>query len=230
MKMTGHRHPFKIVYKVGFLKNGTLQALDIDLYANNGHSTDCSSSMLDRAMLHCDNVYKCENMRVKGHVCRTHLPTNTAMRGFGAPQGLLTAELIMDQIHGYLRLNDDPSLLSQLNLYQSNEKTFYNQTIEKKDWHVPEMWKKLKEIARYEERLKDVQQFNIDNPYRKRGISILGTKYGIGATSTMFFHQAGALVHIYQDGSVLVTHGGECSSERTLTDRSIFRTAPCSEK
>ena len=209
MKLTGHRHPVKILYKVGFLNSGKLKSLDIYLYANGGCSTDSGLIMLERAMLHCDNVYKCENMRVRGRVCRTNLPTNTAMRGFGAPQGLLAAELVLDQIWSYLQSNDDPSIIRELNIYKSDERTYFNQKMEKKDWHVPEMWKKLKETAQYEQRLKDVEEFNKNNEFRKRGLSIIGTKFGIGAPSALFFHQAGALVNIYKDGSVLITHGGE---------------------
>ena len=170
MKLTGHRHPFKILYKVGFLNNGKLKSIDIRLYGNGGCSTDSGPPMLERAMTHCDNVYKCENMRVRGRLCRTNLPTNTAMRGFGAPQGLLAAELIMDHICSYLQSNGDQSIIRELNTYKPDEKTYYNQKIEKKDWHVPEMFKKLKETAHYEQRLKDVEEFNKKNEFRKRGL------------------------------------------------------------
>jgi xanthine dehydrogenase/oxidase len=135
------------------------------------------------------------------------------MRGFGAPQGLLSSELIMDQICSYLQCNSDQSIIRELNMYKSNEKTYFNQKIEKKDWHVPEMWNKLKETGQYEQRLRDVEEFNKKNEFRKRGLSLMGTKFGIGLTSALFFHQAGALVNIYKDGSVLITHGGECETE-----------------
>jgi xanthine dehydrogenase/oxidase len=207
MKLTGHRHPFKILYKVAFLKSGKLKSLDIRLYANGGYSTDSNLMMMERAMLHCDNVYKCENMRVRGQVCRTNLPSNTAMRGFGAPQGLLTSELIIDQICSYLQSNGDHSIIRELNIYKPNERTYFNQKIEKKDWHLPHMWTNLKKTAQYEQRLKDVEEFNKKNEFRKRGLSIIG----IGITSALFFHQAGALINIYKDGSVLITHGGQYS-------------------
>ncbi|CAF0901045.1 unnamed protein product [Adineta steineri] len=208
MKITGHRHPFKILYKVGFLKNGKLKSLDIRLFGNGGCSADSSLFMLERTMTHCDNIYKCENMRVRGRACRTNLPSNTAMRGFGAPEGLLAADIILDQISTYLQPNGDSSIIRELNIYKPGEKTYFNQTIEKKDWHVPEMWTKLKKTAEYEKRLKDVEEFNKKNEFRKRGLNMTGTKFGIGITSALFFHQAGALINIYKDGSVLITHGG----------------------
>ncbi|CAF2642902.1 unnamed protein product [Rotaria sp. Silwood2] len=96
MKLTGHRHPVKIINKVGFLNSEKLKSLDIRLYGNGGYSTDPSQIMIERATLHCDNIYKCENMRVRERVCRTNLPRNTAMRGLGCPQDLLASELIMD--------------------------------------------------------------------------------------------------------------------------------------
>ncbi|CAF4362805.1 unnamed protein product [Rotaria sp. Silwood2] len=208
MKLTGHRHPFKIVYKIGFLHSGKLKSLDLCLYGNGGYSTDSSLIMIERAMLHCDNIYKCENMRVRGRICRTNLPSNTAMRGFGCPQGLLASELIMDQVCSYLQTNYEQSIIRELNIYEPNEKTHFSQAIKRKDWHVPKMWKNLKETALYEQRLRDVEEFNEKNEFRKRGLSMIGTKFGIGATSALFFHQAGALVNIYNDGSVLITHGG----------------------
>lgn len=208
MKITGHRYPFKMCYKVGFLNNGKLKSLDLSLFANGGCSTDAGPMMMERAMLHCDNVYKCENMRVKGRVCRTNLPANTAMRGFGGPEGLFAAEFVIDQVCSYLQGNGDPSIIRELNTYKPGEKTFFNQKLEKDDWHVPEMWKKLKETGQYEQRLKAVDEFNAKNEYRKRGLCIMGTKFGIGATSALYFHQAGASINIYKDGSVLITHGG----------------------
>ena len=209
MKLTGHRHPFKILYKVGFLKNGKLKSLDLQLYANGGYTADSSTMMTERAMLHCDGVYKCENMRVRGQVCRTNLPTNTAMRGFGGPQGLMASEYVMDQVCSYLQSTSEESIIRELNLYQPNDRTYFNQLLEKKDWHVPEMYENLKKTAQYEERLKGVEEFNQQNEYRKRGLCMMATKFGIGATSALFFHQGGALVTIYRDGSVLVTHGGK---------------------
>ncbi|CAF1447168.1 unnamed protein product [Adineta ricciae] len=208
MKLTGHRHPFKILYKVGFMKDGLLKSIDLNLYANAGCTLDSSLLMIERAMTHVDNIYKCENLRVKGRACRTNLPSNTAMRGFGGPEGLLSAEFIIEHIHSYLQLNDDPSIIRELNMYKPGERTFFNQELEKKDWFVPKMWKKLKESGQYEQRLKDVKEFNEKNQFRKRGLSLTGTKFGIGAPSALLFHQAGALITIYKDGSILITHGG----------------------
>ncbi|KAI0425797.1 xanthine dehydrogenase [Xylaria sp. FL1042] len=203
MAMSGQRHPFLAKWKVGVNKDGKLQALDVDVFANAGYSRDVSASVCQRCMTHIDGCYKFPNVYVRGRLCKTNTMSNTAFRGFGGPQGMFIAESIMSEVAD--RLDIAAEDLREVNLYQTDDQTHFNQTIT--DWHVPLMYQQVKEESDFVNRRNAVQEFNENHKWRKRGLAIIPTKFGISFTS-VWFNQAGALVHIYHDGSVLVAHGG----------------------
>ncbi|CAF1623452.1 unnamed protein product [Rotaria magnacalcarata] len=203
MSITGQRHPFKIQYKVGFTNEGQFTALDVRLWSNAGYSFDLSMAVLERAMLHIDNTYRFPNVRVRGRLCKTHLPSNTAFRGFGGPQGLFGCETIVDHIATYLKL--DPVAIRRLNMYKEGDITHFGQPLER--WHIPRLMDELTKSSDYVQRQKSIEDFNKLHTYRKRGICMMPTKFGIAFTAK-FLNQAGALVLVYKDGSVLISHGG----------------------
>ncbi|GFR49634.1 hypothetical protein Agub_g11707 [Astrephomene gubernaculifera] len=203
MQMTGQRHAFLATYKVGFSAAGRVLAAELDLYNNAGNSHDLSHSIMDRALLHSDCVYKVPNMRVRGHLCRTNQSSNTAFRGFGGPQGLMFAEMWIEQIAKTLNLPD--AEVRSLNMYREGDVTHFGQVLEA--CRARACWEQVLASSEYERRLQQVATFNLENRWRKRGLAATPTKFGISFT-TKFLNQAGALVHVYLDGSVLVTHGG----------------------
>ncbi|TIA59506.1 xanthine dehydrogenase [Aureobasidium pullulans] len=200
---SGQRHPFLTRWKVAVNKDGKLQALDADVFNNGGWSQDLSGAVVDRALAHIDNVYKIPNVFVRGRIAKTNTVSNTAFRGFGGPQGMFIAESFMSEIADHLNMDVDD--LREINLYQPGDKTHYLQEL--KDYYVPLMYKQVKEESNYAQRKKEVAAYNEKSKYFKRGISLIPTKFGISFTA-LFLNQAGALVHIYHDGSVLVAHGG----------------------
>ena len=201
--MSGQRHPFLCKWKVGVTKTGKLLALDADVFSNGGFSLDLSGGVLDRTLTHIDNVYKIPNVHVRGRICKTNTTSNTAFRGFGGPQGLFFAECFMEEIAD--NLNIPVEQLREMNLYKPEDLTHFNQEL--KDWHVPLMYKQVTEESSYKERRKAVDDYNRKHKWSKRGLSIIPTKFGI-SFGAVFLNQAGALVHVYRDGSVLVAHGG----------------------
>jgi xanthine dehydrogenase/oxidase len=203
MLTSGQRHPFLARWKVAVNKDGKLQALDADVFNNGGWSQDLSAAVVDRALSHVDGVYKFPNVFVRGRICKTNTVSNTAFRGFGGPQGMFIAETYMSEIADHLKMPVEK--LREINMYQPGETTHFNQALE--DWHVPLMWKQIQEDAEWEKRKADVAAFNAKSKWKKRGLALIPTKFGISFTA-LFLNQAGALVHIYHDGSVLVAHGG----------------------
>ncbi|KAK8093663.1 hypothetical protein PG997_000348 [Apiospora hydei] len=203
MIMSGQRHPFLCKWKVGVNKDGKLQALDADVFNNAGWSFDLSPAVCERAMTHIDSCYKIPNVHIRGRLCKTNTMSNTAFRGFGGPQGLFMAESYMSEVAD--RLGMPVEELRQINFYEPNEETHFNQPLQ--DWHVPLMYKQVQEESAYAERRKAVTEFNKSHKWRKRGLALIPTKFGISFTA-LWLNQAGALVHIYHDGSVLVAHGG----------------------
>ncbi|KAE8998027.1 Xanthine dehydrogenase [Phytophthora fragariae] len=203
MLTTGGRHPFYAKYKVGIKRDGSILALDVDLYNNAGYSMDLSLAVMDRALFHCENSYKIPNLRCNGTVCRTNLATNTAFRGFGGPQGLFVAETYIDHIARTLKLS--PEAIRSRNMYVEGQTTHYGQPLE--DFNLKTLWQHTIDRSGFETKKADVEAFNKSNRWRKRGVAILPTKFGISFTSK-FMNQGGALVHVYADGSVLVSHGG----------------------
>lgn len=200
---SGQRHPFLCNWKVAVSKDGKILALDADVYANAGHSQDLSAAVLDRSLSHIDGVYKIPNVHVRGRLCRTNTVSNTAFRGFGGPQGLFFAECYISEVAD--RLDIPVEKIREINMYKPKETTHFNQVL--KDWHVPLMYKQVLHESDYYSRQKAVEEYNRTHKWSKRGMAIIPTKFGISFTAT-FLNQAGALVHIYRDGSVLVAHGG----------------------
>ncbi|XP_028905631.1 xanthine dehydrogenase/oxidase-like isoform X2 [Ornithorhynchus anatinus] len=203
MLVMGGRHPFMARYKVGFLKNGKVVALEIEYHSNAGNSIDLSKSIMESALFNMDNCYKIPNIRGTGKLCKTNLPSNTAFRGFGAPQGMFIAESWMSKIA--VKCGRPPEEVRRLNMYEDGDLTHFNQKLE--GFMVPRCWSECLENSQYHARRMEVETFNRENAWKKRGLAIIPTKFSI-SIGIPFLNQAGALVHVYTDGSVLLTHGG----------------------
>jgi xanthine dehydrogenase/oxidase len=203
MASSGGRHPFLGRYKVGFNKDGTINALEMKMYSNAGNSCDLSNPVMERGLFHLDNCYNIPNVRGVGFTCKTNLPSNTAFRGFGGPQGLFLAEHWMSDVARVCGLSQ--VAIRELNFYKEGELTHFNQKLE--HLQIESVWNETKARAQYDARRKAVDAFNGQHRWRKRGLAILPTKFGVAFTA-LFMNQAGALIHIYHDGSVLLTHGG----------------------
>uniref|UniRef100_A0A8C5N0W4 Xanthine dehydrogenase/oxidase n=2 Tax=Leptobrachium leishanense TaxID=445787 RepID=A0A8C5N0W4_9ANUR len=203
MLITGGRHPYLGRYKVGFTKNGKVTALEVSYYSNSGNTLDLSESVMDRTLLHMTNAYKIPNILGMGYLCKTNLPSNTAFRGFGGPQGMLVAECWIDDIAQICKM--PPEQVRRLNLYEEGDLTPFNQKLE--GFTLPRCWDECLKNSNYHERRLSIEEFNRQHRWKKRGMAIIPTKFGISFTLTLL-NQAGALVLIYTDGSVLLTHGG----------------------
>ncbi|QNH03898.1 xanthine dehydrogenase molybdopterin binding subunit [Pseudomonas sp. B11D7D] len=205
MSMTGKRHPFYVEYDVGFDDDGLLHGIEMDLAGNCGYSPDLSGSIVDRAMFHSDNAYFLGNATINGHRCKTNTASNTAYRGFGGPQGMVAIEEVMDAVAR--SLGKDPLEVRKLNYYGKTERnvTHYHQTVEHNVIH--EMTAELEESCEYAKRREEIRAFNAKSPVLKKGLAMTPVKFGISFTAT-FLNQAGALIHIYTDGSIHLNHGG----------------------
>ncbi|XP_061513812.1 xanthine dehydrogenase-like [Anopheles gambiae] len=204
MAVTGTRHPFLVRYRVAVSKDGLLLAGEYKAYSNAGYSRDLSYSVMQRALLHIQNAYKISNIRIEGWVCKTNLPSCTAFRGFGSPQAMFVAETVIRHVAQELKL-DHVSLIEK-NLYKNEgDHTHYNKLIE--NCTVRRCWDDLLESSAFRQRQAQVDAFNRANRWRKRGIDAVPTMYGI-AFNVPGLDQSGALVHVYQDGTVLIAHGG----------------------
>ncbi|XP_038045060.1 xanthine dehydrogenase/oxidase-like [Patiria miniata] len=203
MMTSGTRHPYLARYKVGVTSYGQLRALEIDMYSNAGSTYDFSVNVLERTMFHMDNCYKCPNVSVNGILCRTNLASNTGFRGFGSPQAMLVAETIMSDIA--LKCGLTQIKVRDINFYQEGDLTHYGQEL--KYWNLERCWDECLTKGDYDNRRREVDQYNSKNRWRKRGLAVTPTKFGISFNQN-YRNQAGALVHIYNDGSVLVSHGG----------------------
>ena len=203
--ITGKRHPFAYRYQVGFDDTGRLCGLTVDMLVNCGFSADLSGPVADRAVFHIDNAYYLEDVAIHSYRCKTNLQSHTAFRGFGGPQGVIAIERIMGDIARHL--GRDPLDVRLANLYGVGERdvTHYQMTVE--DNILAPLISTLAEDARYRERHEQIAEWNAGSPVIKRGIALTPVKFGISFTATLF-NQAGALVHVYTDGSVQVNHGG----------------------
>jgi xanthine dehydrogenase large subunit len=205
MLMTGKRHPFYIEYDVGFDASGRLHGIALDLAGNCGCSPDLSASIVDRAMFHADNAYYLGDATINGHRCKTHTASNTAYRGFGGPQGMVAIEEVMDRIARHLGV--DPLQVRKANYYGKTERnvTHYYQTVEHN--LLEEITAQLEASSDYHARRESIRQYNAHSPILKKGLALTPVKFGISFTAS-FLNQAGALIHIYTDGSIHLNHGG----------------------
>eukprot|EP00727_Mastigamoeba_balamuthi_P006410 m51a1_g239 xanthine dehydrogenase/oxidase, putative (1653) ;mRNA; r:133370-139333 len=203
MAIHGSRHPFVAQYRVGFGSDGRLVAGDFKLYCNGGYSTDLTIPVLQRALFHVDNAYYYPALRVVGYACKTHRPSNTAFRGFGGPQGVMAAETVMARISAALGI--EAARLREANFYREGQLTHYGEAVLCNN--LQRCWADALESSDYHGRRAEVTAFNVNNRFRKRGIYATPVKFGLSFTHPAL-NQAGALVLVYTDGSVLVTHGG----------------------
>uniref|UniRef100_A0A8C2DYI8 Xanthine dehydrogenase n=1 Tax=Cyprinus carpio TaxID=7962 RepID=A0A8C2DYI8_CYPCA len=203
MLVTGGRHPFFGHYKVGYMNNGRVNALDVTLYSNAGNSMDLSLSILERALFHMDNSYNIPNIHGTGYICKTNLPSNSAFRGFGGPQGMMIAESWMCDVA--LSCGLPAEEVRRMNMYKEGDFTPFNQRLDQ--FTIDLCWEECMQLSDFNMRKEAVEQYNRQHRWTKRGLAIIPTKFGISYTA-VFLNQAGALVHVYSDGSVLLTHGG----------------------
>ena len=205
MKTTGKRHPFLIRYKSAYTSEGRIMGLEVKLFSNGGAYADLSTAIMERAMLHSDNAYFIPNVLIKGQVCRTNLPPNTALRGFGGPQGMANIENIMQEIA--ITLGKDAFEVRRLNCYGKHEQnvTPYGQKVHAHC--LPEMMDRLAEKTDYQKKLSAIEAFNKASKTHLRGIALTPMKFGISFTTT-FLNQGNALVNLYLDGTVQVSTGG----------------------
>ena len=204
-KITGKRHRFLSKYKIAFTDEGKILAYSVELNSDAGVATDLSRAILERAMLHAENSYFIPNCKIVGKAYKTNLPSNTAFRGFGGPQGMAVIETAIDRMARFLK--KDATELRKLNFYGFNDRniTPYGETISNNHLHV--MYDQLLESSGYANRRHEIEKFNREHEFVKRGIALTPVKFGISFT-TAFLNQAGALVHIYTDGTIAVNHGG----------------------
>lgn len=205
--ITGKRHDIRVDYTVGFDDAGRILGVDFRHYLRCGWAQDLSLPVADRAMLHADNAYFIPAKRVESHRLKTNHQSATAFRGFGGPQGMVGIERVMD--HVAHRLGIDPLALRRLNYYapmgSPPQVTHYGQDVE--DFILHDMTDALAEKAGYTERRAAIRAWNDANPILKKGLALTPVKFGISFTLT-HLNQAGALVHVYQDGSIAMNHGG----------------------
>jgi xanthine dehydrogenase large subunit len=209
MIMTGKRNPFENDYRVAFDSQGMILALDVELFSDGGAYADLSTSIMERAMLHCDNAYYIPNVRVCGQVCRTHYHPHTAFRGFGGPKGVATIERIIEEIAHALRI--DPLDVRKRNCYTDTggrNVAHYGQIVENNC--LPELFEKLEKRSDYRKRRLEIEKLNLkalaENEPTLRGLSLTAVKFGISFT-TRFLNQANALVLVHRDGTVQVATG-----------------------
>lgn len=213
--VTGKRHPFAFDYTVGFDDTGRLNGLQLTMAVNCGFSADLSGPVADRAIFHTDNAYFLQDVAIASYRCKLNTQSHTAFRGFGGPQGMIVIETIMGDIARHLKL--DPLDVRLRNLYseelthnpfeprQARNTTHYQMKLE--DNILQPMMSQLEQSSQYRKRQHTLASWNSRSPVIKRGIAITPVKFGISFTATLF-NQAGALVHVYLDGSVQVNHGG----------------------
>ncbi|MEM8596241.1 MAG: molybdopterin cofactor-binding domain-containing protein, partial [Pseudomonadota bacterium] len=208
MIATGKRHDMEARYRVGYEPSGRIRALDMTLAARCGFSADLSGPVTDRALFHADNCYFYEDVRLRSRPLRTATVSNTAFRGFGGPQGMLAGERVIEEVA--YALGRDPLEIRRANFYrpdaaEARDITPYHQRVD--DNIIARLVDELEAEAAYQSRRRAVIDFNAKSPVMRRGIALTPVKFGISFTAT-WYNQAGALVHIYRDGSVHLNHGG----------------------
>ncbi|ABL72322.1 xanthine dehydrogenase molybdopterin binding subunit [Paracoccus denitrificans] len=205
--ITGKRHDFVIDYRAGYDETGKIHAVDADFYARCGFSSDLSGPVTDRALFHADNAYYYPAVELRSHPMKTNTCSNTAFRGFGGPQGVVMAERIVEDIA--YALGRDPLEIRKLNLYENGQLTPYHQEVE--DQILPRIFEELEASSDYHARRQAVLDWNARAKEQggaiRKGIALTPVKFGISFTAT-WYNQAGALIHIYSDGSIHLNHGG----------------------
>jgi xanthine dehydrogenase large subunit len=204
LTMTGKRHGFLAEWRAGFDGDGHLLALEAMLTADGGWSLDLSEPVLARALCHVDNAYWIPHVRVSGRIARTNTTSNTAFRGFGGPQGMLVTEDILGRCAPLLGI--EAHELRRRNFYAEGQHTPYGQPV-RHPHRMVTAWDRVLESGDFARRRAEVDAFNAAHEHTKRGLAVTPVKFGISFNLTAF-NQAGALVHVYKDGSVLVNHGG----------------------
>jgi xanthine dehydrogenase large subunit len=203
--ITGRRHCFHYEAEVGFDDEGRILGAEATLISRAGHSADLSGPVMTRALCHFDNAYWLPHVSLHGYSGRTNTQSNTAFRGFGGPQGAIAIEMLLDSVAR--RLGKDPLDVRRANFYgtQANNVTPYGQVVD--DNIIHGLVDELASSSDYARRRTDVAQFNATSPVLKKGLALTPLKFGI-SFNVVHLNQAGALVHVYTDGSVLVNHGG----------------------
>ncbi len=202
MRMTGKRNPYSSDYKIGLDENYNIVAYEATFYQNGGAAADLSPAILERTLFHATNSYYIPHVHVVAHSCRTNLPPNTAFRGFGGPQGMFVIEAAID--HAAKELGADPSLIQRKNMMDSGNELAYGQVVT--ECQAKKCWDEVQEDYHVEDVKKEVESFNGQNRFYKKGFSLMPVCFGISFTNTMM-NQARALVHVYSDGTVGVSTG-----------------------
>ena len=206
MTLTGKRHPFLARFRVGHDADGRVLAADVELVSDGGWSLDLSQPVLDRALFHLDNAYYLPAVHFTGRVAKTNTTSHTAFRGFGGPQGMIVIEEIMDRVAR--RCGLPPETVRARNLYHGTGETNRTHYLEDiGDNRLQEIWRRVLADSQFAERRTAVDEWNRSHPRVRRGLAVTPVKFGISFTLT-HYNQAGALVHVYLDGSVQVNHGG----------------------
>jgi xanthine dehydrogenase large subunit len=205
MVLTGKRHDFRLDYEVGFDPDGRIHGIRFDHAARCGYSADLSGAIADRAMFHADNAYELHHATIHSRRLKTHTVSNTAFRGFGGPQGMAAMERVIDRIA--FETGRDPLDVRRANFYPADARGVTPYHMEVTDCVIGELVDELEISSDYRGRRDRVRQFNAENPVLKKGIALTPVKFGISFTTT-HLNQAGALVHVYKDGSVQLNHGG----------------------
>jgi len=203
--ITGKRHDFYSEFEVGFSENGKIEGLKLKLASRCGMSPDLSYAINERALLHLDNAYYLSDLEVKNYLCKTNTSSSTAFRGFGGNQGMMAIENIIDNIARFLK--KDPSEVRKINFYGQNERNITHYGMKINDNVIHDIYKNLLNKSNYKTRYEEIRNFNLKNKFKKKGIALTPVKFGISFT-TIHLNQAGALVHIYTDGSIHLNHGG----------------------
>ncbi|WP_207458919.1 xanthine dehydrogenase molybdopterin binding subunit [Azospirillum sp. SYSU D00513] len=205
MCITGKRHDFEVDYEVGFDETGRILGIEGEFLARCGFSADVSGPITDRALFHADNSYYYPDVTLTSRPLKTNTVSNTAFRGFGGPQGMVAAERVIEEIAYALGM--DPLDVRKRNFYGHGERdvTPYHQTVE--DNIIDRLVEELEASSGYRERRAAIRAHNAGNPLLRKGIALTPVKFGISFTATQY-NQAGALVHVYNDGSIHLNHGG----------------------
>ncbi|MCX7024363.1 MAG: molybdopterin-dependent oxidoreductase [Spirochaetes bacterium] len=220
MRATGKRHPYSSDWKIAADAEGRLLAFEADYYQNSGCSCDLSAAIISRTLFHAVGAYRIPNVRVTGFLCRTNLPSFTAFRGFGAPQGIFVMEAALDALAR--RMGIDPVELRRRNLLEEGDITHYGMPMTRV--RARESFDSLLEKTRWRELRAEVDSFNASHALEKRGLAVVPNCFGVSFTKLQM-NQGGALVHVYQDGSVLVSTGAIEMGQQV--SRKIARVTAC---